>query len=249
MGYGRMGREIEAIARSRSHEIVARIDPADGEADFASVDTAVASGAVDRTVVVIEFALAEGLADRMAVYATAGCGLVLGTTGWEPERERIVAAATAAGLPMVWGANFSVGANMFVRIAGYAAGLAARTGAYDAGMVELHHRGKKDSPSGTALMLAEEILRRSEAKTAVQTEVLHRQIEAKELHIASGRIGSIPGTHTVHLDSVADTVELTHRARNRSGFALGAVQAAEWVVERPGVHTVDEFFDYLFQDG
>ena len=95
-------------------------------------------------------------------------------------------------------------------------------------------------------MLAEKVLHAERTKTSIQTETLHRRIEPEELHVTSARVGSIPGTHTAYFDSLADTVELTHRARNRHGFAVGAVKAAEWIVATGGVHPVGDFFDHLF---
>lgn len=246
VGYGRMGREIEIAARERGHSVDIRVDPAAESADFPSVAAAVDAGAIDSSTAVIEFALPEGLRENMERYAQAGCAVVIGTTGWDDHREELLAQARAAGLALVWGSNFSVGANMFARITEYAAALAARAGGYDPALVELHHRGKQDSPSGTALMLGEKVLASGGEKRSIQTEALHRRIEPEELHVASVRVGSVAGTHTLYLDSPADTVELTHRARSRHGFAVGAVQAAEWITTTGGVHTVGEFFDHLF---
>ncbi|MFA7566497.1 MAG: 4-hydroxy-tetrahydrodipicolinate reductase [Alkalispirochaeta sp.] len=247
IGYGRMGHEIEAVALSRGHRVVARVDPSAEGADFADVDAAVAAGVLTDGVCAVDFALPQAVAGNVAGYARAGCSAVIGTTGWDADRDKVLAPAVEAGISLVWGSNFSVGANMTVRIAAFSARLADAAGSYDLGLVELHHTGKKDSPSGTAIMLAEEILAAVDAKRSIQTETLHRQIQPEELHTASARIGSIPGTHTLYLDSPADTVELTHRARNRGGFALGAVQAAEWIVQQRGVHPVSTFFDDLFQ--
>jgi 4-hydroxy-tetrahydrodipicolinate reductase len=246
VGYGRMGREIEQAARERGHTVGARVDPVAEHAEYAAVSAAVEAGAIDSDTVVIEFALPEGLAENMKHYAQAGCAVVIGTTGWDDTREEILSVARSGGIGVVWGANFSVGANMFARISEHAAQLASRAEGYDPALVEIHHRGKQDSPSGTALMLAEKVLNAGSEKRSIQTETLHRQIEREELHVASARLGSVPGTHTLYLDSQADTVELTHRARNRHGFAVGAVQAAEWIAATGGVHTVDEFFDHLF---
>jgi len=245
-GYGRMGREIEGISLSRGHEIVCRIDPVAEGAAFPSVMDAVEAGVLTDDVCAIDFALPSAVATNIAGYARAGCQAVIGTTGWDAQREEVLAPARDAGIRLVWGSNFSVGANMAVRIAGYSAKLANAAGSYDVGIHELHHTGKKDSPSGTAIMLAEEILAVTAGKGEIQTETLHRQIRNDELHVTSGRIGGIPGTHTVYFDSLADTVEVTHRARNRNGFALGAVQAAEWIVTASGVHPVQDFFDDLF---
>lgn len=246
IGYGRMGHEIESVANARGHEIVCRVDPVVADADVGSVREAVDAKLIATGVCAIDFALPSAVEGNIAAYAEAGNAAVIGTTGWDADREKVLAPAKDAGIPLVWGSNYSVGANMTVRIAAYAARLSTAAGSYDAGLVELHHTGKKDSPSGTAIMLAEAMREVTEGKSEIQTETLHRQIRPEEMHVVSGRIGSIPGTHTVYFDSTADTVELTHRARNRGGFALGAVQAAEWIIHQRGVHQVSDFFDALF---
>ncbi|WP_103679310.1 4-hydroxy-tetrahydrodipicolinate reductase [Alkalispirochaeta sphaeroplastigenens] len=251
VGYGRMGREIEAIARDRGHQIVATVDPLAPGATALSLEEVPplepASTATD-PVTVIEFALPPQIGENVAFYARRGWHAVIGTTGWDQDREAVLRPAREAGTGLVYGSNFSVGANLFFRISRYAARLADRTGAYDSAVMELHHRQKQDSPSGTALTIAEGLLQESSSKSRLQPETLHRRIEEEELHVISGRVGFIPGTHTVYLDSLADTVELTHRARTRQGFALGAVQAAEWICSRREVVPVDVFFDDLFQD-
>ena len=246
VGYGRMGREIDAIAAERGHAVTCRVDPTAREVDYSTVPAAARSGAIDADTVVIEFSLPAGPPQHIAVYGEVGCSVVIGTTGWDAERESVLTAAREAGIGLVWGANFSVGAEMLKRVAGYATELAARTGDYDCCMVELHHRHKRDSPSGTALAVAQEVLSRG-TKTTLHVETLHRAPEAQELHVTAARVGSMPGTHTVYYDSPADTIEITHRARNRGGFARGAVQAAEWIAKVGGVHTVGEFFDDLFR--
>lgn len=250
VGYGRMGHEIECVARDRGHEIFATVDPAASDASHASVADAASAGngdLPDDPIIAIEFALAEGVEKNVAAYGRAGWKAVIGTTGWDAHRESVLGEAERAGTHLVYGSNFSVGANLFIRLARYAARLAGRTGEYDTAVVELHHRKKQDSPSGTALTIAEAIREEYKDKTSLQVETLHRQILNEELHIVSGRVGSVPGTHTVLFDSTADTVELTHRARSRQGFAVGAVQAAEWIAERTGVHGVESFFDDLFR--
>ena len=246
VGYGRMGHEVERIAAKRGHTTLCRIDPHAEDADFASVGAAREAGMVSGETVVVEFALPDGVEANMAEYARAGSPVVMGTTGWEDRREAVLARAREAGIGVVWGANFSVGAALFTRITRHAAQLADRVEGYDAAIVELHHRGKQDSPSGTARMVAAEVLAASSTKSRSHEETLHRRIHPEELHVASLRVGAVPGTHTVYLDSSADTVELTHRARNRGGFALGAVRAGEWIAEVGGVHPVDEYFAALF---
>jgi 4-hydroxy-tetrahydrodipicolinate reductase len=249
VGYGRMGHEIERVAAARGHKIIATVDPVAEDATARSVAEA-AAGPLPSTaadpVVAIDFALPEAVKDNVAAYRDAGWAVVVGTTGWDQQREEILLPAREGDIALVYGSNFSVGANMFIRIARHAARLAERTGEYDGAVFELHHRGKQDSPSGTALMIADAIQAEMTDKQQIQTETLHRRISPEELHVASGRVGSIPGTHTVYLDSTADTVELTHRARSRQGFAVGAVQAAEWIASRSGIHPVEAFFDDLF---
>ncbi|TVR69664.1 MAG: 4-hydroxy-tetrahydrodipicolinate reductase [Spirochaetaceae bacterium] len=251
VGYGQMGHEIERVLRDRGHAIAAIVDPAASGATAPSLDEAIrilAEGdSPGEPVVAIDFALPDSVQANTKAYARAGWAAVLGTTGWEDRREEVLAPVRAAGTSLVYGSNFSVGANMFVRVARYAARLASRTGEYDAALVELHHRLKKDSPSGTAITVAQVMQEELKEKRLIQVETVHRRIEREELHVISGRVGSVPGTHTVMLDSTADTVELTHRARSRQGFAVGAVQAAEWIVGRRGVYSVEAFFDDLFE--
>lgn len=246
VGYGQMGHEIESVLRARGHEVAGIVDPVAAGATARTVGEAASAIQPGEPVVAIDFSLPESVPGNASAIAAAGWCAVIGTTGWEDHRESVLKAAEGAGTGLVYGSNFSVGANMFVRISRYGARLAARTGEYDSGVVELHHRKKKDSPSGTAIMIADAIQGEIAEKTEIQPETLHRRIESGELHVISGRVGSIPGTHTVILDSMADTVELTHRARSRQGFAVGAVQAAEWIAERTGVYPVEAFFDDLF---
>jgi 4-hydroxy-tetrahydrodipicolinate reductase len=142
---------------------------------------------------------------------------------------------------MVYGSNFSVGAQMFFRIVSAASALMNNFSEYDVAVHEIHHTMKKDAPSGTALTIAEKILAQLKHKTAVKLPTDTSLIQKNELLVSSSRIGSVFGTHTVQFNSVADDIELTHRAHNRKGFALGAVLAAEWVQDKKGVFSVEEF--------
>lgn len=236
-GYGRMGAEAEAILRERGHEVTARIDPAPGRGDADRVTPDALGGAE----CVVEFALPDGVVENARAYAEAGVSAVVGTTGWEERRAEVEAIVNAGEIGYVYGANFSIGANLFFQIAVNAASLFDAFDAYDLFVQEAHHLRKKDSPSGTALALAQKLVAQIGRKESVVTETLHRAIEPNELHVSSVRGGSVPGTHTVSFDSGADTIEITHRARNRSGFATGAVLAAEWIVGKRGMYTVDDF--------
>ncbi|MFP4330985.1 MAG: 4-hydroxy-tetrahydrodipicolinate reductase [Alkalispirochaetaceae bacterium] len=241
VGYGRMGHELAAALGRRGHELLASVDPASREAthrDLSSAPLAEADG-------VIEFSLAEAVAANAAVYLEARLPAVVGTTGWEADLPRVVEMFENAEVGYMVGANFSIGANLFMRLAEEAARLINGIDDYDPMLLEYHHAGKADSPSGTALRTAEAVLAALDRKSSIQTEALHRQITPEELHVASVRGGAIPGTHTLTLDSAADTVEITHRARGRAGFADGAVRALEWLRGHKGYYTVDDFLTHL----
>lgn len=235
IGYGQMGKEVEKILTQRGHKITVRIDP-HTEADY----TELKPEHLTETDAVIEFSHATSVINNAKIYAETKTPAVVGTTGWTekiPEVKKIIADNTA----YLWGSNFSIGAHIFFKVAAYAASLVQDFEEYDILAYELHHKRKKDSPSGTALTLAEKILKNAPRKTSIITDKLDRPPKPQELHLASVRGGEIPGTHTVIYDSQADSIELTHRARNRSGFALGAVRAAEWIADKKGFFTVENF--------
>jgi 4-hydroxy-tetrahydrodipicolinate reductase len=251
-GYGRMGREIEALALQRSHRIVGRVDPGAPEADFPNIEAyAAADGPREAggAEAVIDFALPKGILDRVRFYAEKGVPAVIGTTGWDEEREEVRRVVKDSGAALVWSSNFSIGAQLLFRIASYASRLAEPFDGYDVYIHETHHGQKADSPSGTALSLAERVLEGSSRKKRILTEAAHRKIEPEELHVSSTRGGANPGEHHVVFDSQADSVELVHRARNRSGFASGAVVAAEWIAGKSGFFSIDDLFADLTEGG
>jgi 4-hydroxy-tetrahydrodipicolinate reductase len=173
----------------------------------------------------------------------------VGTTGWDDVRDEVRTIVDEAGIGYLWGANFSIGANIFFSLAAAVARAIDPFDEYDISVHETHHDRKADSPSGTALHVAERILEGLKRKTRVLTEAAHRKIEPDELHVSSTRLGSVPGTHVVTADSPADTIEVIHRARSRRGFALGAVRGAEWVVTRRGLFDVSDFMDSVMHEG
>ena len=240
-GYGRMGHEVARVLERRGHEIVARIDPHSDAADHDRPN----AGNLAHADVVIEFADGASVLENARAYAAAGVPAVVGTTGWTGDFDAVREVVAEAGIGYLIGANFSIGANLFMKIVTDAARLVNRIPDYDLLLHEAHHKHKKDSPSGTALTLATKILDQVDRKDTLVTEVLHRAIEENELQVSSVRGGSIPGTHRLTLDSEADTIEISHVARSRGGFALGAVMAAEWVRERSGFLTVDDFLAEL----
>jgi 4-hydroxy-tetrahydrodipicolinate reductase len=166
---------------------------------------------------------------------------VIGTTGWYDQLGEVRRIVEQAGSSLIWASNFSLGVNIFYRIAWYAARLADSFPEYDVGGVESHHNKKLDSPSGTAKTLVEGVLARIGRKDAPVWETLDRRPQPNELHFPSLRLGSVPGTHSLFFDSPADTIEITHTARSREGFAAGSVRAAQWLsVAGKGFFTIDD---------
>lgn len=231
VGYGKMGRMIAQAAEGFGHEVVVTVDVfaedasvkvAPGDAQ-AVADAVAASGAEG----VIEFTHPSSVMGNIAALLPLRFPLVVGTTGWNDRREEVARLARECGGTIMTSANFSIGVNMFYAIVREAARVADRFAEYDAAVWEMHHNQKADSPSGTALEIARVLLSSLSRKDTIVTDEFHERPKPNELHVASARCGSVPGTHTVFLDSEADTIELTHRARSRKGFAAGAVHALE----------------------
>lgn len=218
LGYGRMGRLIEEIAPSEGCSIALRLD---GESNRQGRGiTAEAFAGID---VAIDFSVSTSVADNVSRIAALGTPLVVGTTGWGADLDRVRDLVERSGIGFVHGANFSVGVQVFYQAVAEASRRLAAAEGYDAWAYEIHHRMKKDAPSGTLL----ETVRTMEAAGF-----------ARPIDVTSNRAGAIPGTHTVGFDSEADTILIEHRARSRSGFARGALGAARWIASRRG------FFDF-----
>ncbi len=237
IGYGQMGHMLEQVALQRGHSVVAKIDPvAEG------CEREISKSSLRDAEVCLDFSNPAGVMDNIRRVAAEGKDLVVGTTGWHDkvgEAEKIV----GSRMGMVYSSNYSIGVQMFLKIVRDAAGYVNKVGGYDVAGLELHHNRKADSPSGTAKSIAGVLKDSLESKENVVYDMVNRKIEPGELHFASVRCGSIPGTHKVFIDSAADTIELSHTARSREGFAVGAVMAAEWISGRKGVHTFDEMIN------
>ena len=212
VGYGRMGRLVDQLAIDRGHTIVGRIDV--GEGDW-SVPADVA----------IDFTTADALEANFPRYVERKLPVVIGTTGWHARGAEYRAAAETAGLGVVAAANFSIGVNLFQMMVAEAARLMATHPQYGAWIHEAHHAAKRDAPSGTAIML----------RDAMTSAGYPGSID-----VSSTRAGAIPGTHTIGFDSSSDTIELTHTARDRQGFAAGAVLAAQFIAGRRGWFTMTD---------
>jgi 4-hydroxy-tetrahydrodipicolinate reductase len=252
VGYGKMGRLIEKTALSRGHTIAAVVDPfaaaaadgngstADGRAVVKTIADVRGGGDID---VAIEFSHPASAVDNIKALLAAGFPVVTGTTGWYDRLPEVEAAVKAANGSLLWSSNYAIGVRLFLKIAEYAAKIAAPYDTeYDIAGYESHHNKKADSPSGTAKTLVERVLAAQTRKTKAVYDKLDRPPAGDELHFASLRTGNDPGTHTLIFDSDADTIEITHRARNRDGLAVGAVRAAEWLAAAPrhGVFTLDD---------
>jgi 4-hydroxy-tetrahydrodipicolinate reductase len=251
VGYGKMGKLIEQKALEGGHKVSALVDPfATGESSLSGVKVChsvadihpAALSSEDGSTVAIEFTRPDTAVANIAALAALKVPTVVGTTGWYerlPEVERVV---EAAGSALLYASNFSIGVNLFYRVAAYTASLVSLFDGYDVGGLEIHHNKKADSPSGTAKTLADWVGAATQGKkqTAVWDK-LNRPPTPDELHFASLRVGSVPGIHSVIFDSASDTIELRHSARNREGFATGALFAAEWLVtNHSGVFTIDD---------
>ena len=219
-GHGAMGRVLEESARAAGHEV---------GAIFTSANVGEAARLLPGHAVAIDFSAPGAVSAHVETAAAAGVPLVEGTTGWQRDEAGVRKVVEGRGAALVYGANFSVGVNLFYRIVADAAQL-FRDAGYDPFIEEAHHARKRDAPSGTALAL-QAILSRGleEDRTSVP--------------IASTRAGHIPGTHRVGFDSAADQVLLVHTARSRAGFAAGALLAARWIVGRPGMYAFADVLD------
>ncbi len=228
VGYGRMGREVERVARERDHLVQAVFDvdrPIESPGELAGVE------------VLIDFSLAGAVLPVLRVAASAGVPVVEGTTGWYDQFDDVRA---IPGLTMVHSPNFSIGVYQFMRLVETAGKLLGGLD-YDTYVHEWHHSGKADSPSGTARKLAALLLDVLPGKDRMLGESCDRRIDPAELHVTSTRAGRIPGTHQVGFDSESDSITLTHQAHGREGFARGAVLAGEWLAGRSGIFTMDDF--------
>lgn len=241
-GYGRMGQLIRREALSRGFEVTAVIDPVSSLQEVTS--RSITNESVKNAEVIIDFSVPSAAVDNILFAAEAGRNIVVGTTGWYDRLEEVTRAVDNR-IGLIWSGNFSLGVNLFFSLVKHASEVFDRFEEYDCLVHEFHHNKKADSPSGTAEMLGRMIVDRLGRKSRIETEAMHSQIDSDVLHVSSTRGGFIPGTHTVQFDSSVDTIELTHRARNREGFASGAVRAAAWIAGRQGVYTIDDMFAEL----
>jgi 4-hydroxy-tetrahydrodipicolinate reductase len=243
LGYGKMGKIIEKIATDRKHTVVLKIDY-DNQHELTTEN-------LQKADAIIEFTTPGSVLNNVRHCFDADVPVVIGTTGWYEHLDEIKQDCLLGDHTLLYATNFSVGVNIFFHINRKLAKLMNNYPYYDVQVEEIHHMQKLDSPSGTAITIAEGIIENIDSKkdwvnvlTAEGNDADDSSIKNDQLLIESFRIDSVPGTHTVIYDSEVDSIEIKHTAHNRNGFALGAVLAAEWVHGKKGFFSVEEMFDF-----
>ena len=229
IGYGKMGKAIEEIAVQRGHEIVLKIDISN-QHEFTAENVAAAD-------VAIEFTGPHSAFDNLMKLMNWKVPVVSGSTGWLEKFNQVVEACNQNQGAFLYASNFSVGVNIFFEINKRLAALMAPHPSYDVKMTEIHHTQKLDAPSGTAVTLAEQVLENIPGKNYW---VKYAATKPEELEITCKRIDPAPGTHSVLYTSAIDDIEIIHTAHNRTGFATGAVLAAEFIKDKKGIFRMKE---------
>jgi len=215
VGRGRMGRLVEALSPDYGFQVAGTVD----------IDNAAQDDAWPQADIAVDFSLADAVPVNFPRLAARGMNIVIGATGWQAEEPKLRAEAEARGIGVVAAPNFAVGVNLFLALTERAAELWREQPAFGAWLHELHHAAKRDAPSGTALAI----------ESAMRAHGYRHPID-----VSSSRAGSIPGTHTVGFDAAAETITLTHTARDRAVFARGALHAAQWLQGKRGWFTMKD---------
>ncbi len=237
IGYGKMGKMIEQIAKDRGHEIVSIIDIGNQE-DFDSEAFASAD-------VAIEFTAPQAAYGNFLKAFAKNVKVVSGSTGWMKDHgEEVRKMCSEGGQTLFWASNFSVGVAIFSAVNRYLAKIMNGFNQYDAHMEETHHIHKIDAPSGTAITLAEDMIAELDRKDSWVKGQENQPYDSRSLRIDSLRRGEVPGIHTIRYDSEADMITISHEAHSRKGFALGAVLAAEYTKDHQGLLTISDMFDF-----
>jgi 4-hydroxy-tetrahydrodipicolinate reductase len=238
VGYGRMGHMVEQVLTTRWHTLSVIISP--------ETETRIGDLLESDFDVVIDFSVADVALENIRYYAEHDIRVIMGTTGWYDHLDEVKELFTHSEWALLWWGNFSLGVQLFWKMLENAAKIMNRFDTYDVFGHEFHHGQKSDSPSGTAITTGNILLEHIDRKdTLVTTALTDRKIEPGELHFSSTRGGSMPGTHSVYFDSPFDTIEITHTARTRDGFAIWAVICAEWLVDKRWYFEISDFTDSM----
>ena len=227
LGYGKMGKVIEKIALERGHEIVLRKSATSNFDGLENADVA------------IDFSIPDAAVANISECFERGIPIISGTTGWLKEYPKVVSLCQEKNGAFIYGSNFSLGVNVFFELNEQLAKIMSRFSQYSVSMQEIHHTQKLDAPSGTAISLANGIIENSDYTNWILNEE-NKSASKNEIAIEAKRIENIPGTHSVTYNSPIDSIEITHTAHNREGFALGAVIAAEWIFGKTGIFTMKD---------
>jgi 4-hydroxy-tetrahydrodipicolinate reductase len=236
VGYGQMGKQIEELAGADEFLITHRFD-SHSKLENRDYNFDVA----------IDFSTPNLALDNLQILAKLRKNVVMGTTGWYSELDLFKSIVNQSEIGFLWASNFSIGMQIFNRLIANASSLISNINEYDVYMHEFHHKRKMDSPSGTAITLAETILKNNHRKTKLETNRIDTRIDSETLHLSSTRGGEVVGRHSVFLDSPFDTIELTHEARNRKGFASGALLAAKWINGRSGFYSIEDMMKEIWK--
>lgn len=224
LGYGRMGKTIEQIALQRGHEIILKVDENTGDYNISDADVA------------IDFSIPSVAFKNITNCFNNNVPVVSGTTGWLDKFEEATEICKKNKGAFIYASNFSLGVNIFFELNDYLAKMMKNLGDYNISMEEIHHTKKLDAPSGTAITLAEDIIKH----TTKNKWALDVTTSENELPIRAKRIPDVPGTHSIKYESKIDTIDIKHTAHNRQGFALGAVVAAEWLADKEGIFSMKD---------
>jgi 4-hydroxy-tetrahydrodipicolinate reductase len=227
LGYGKMGKVIERIALERGHEIVLRKGSSESYEGLLNANVA------------IDFSVPNAAVGHITECLNFNIPIISGTTGWLEDYDKMVALCTEKKGAFIYGSNFSLGVNLFFNVNEYLAKMMSKFDDYNVSMEEIHHTQKLDTPSGTAISLANDIIN----NTNLTNWTIDSNNNENELFIDAKRIENVPGTHSVFYTSKVDTIEIIHTAHNRDGFALGSVIAAEWILDKKGVFTMKDVLD------
>lgn len=239
IGTGKMGQAVAALLEnSDSHRVTKMLNSRQP----------LIKSALTEVNVIIDFSTASALRENVQIALSAGCPFVTGTTNWESELPQIRQMVESQKGSFLHAANFSIGVMLFRKLTEFAAQISGVFGEYDISVHEIHHRQKADSPSGTAKMLANAILAAHPRKSEIHSGNHNGAVPENVLCVSSQRVGSVPGTHQIFIDSPADAIELSHIARGRAGFATGAIRAAEWLTGRSGFFSIDDMFSDILNE-